>query len=126
MYLRYVIPIYRFKKFQIFAQLPIGSGQDLTFQLEWINGIYANNFTFASGSQNNSSYNWSCSVDKFQGRKWLSKSGGGQAVLQVAMRRGAAAGSTFYSAKKWGEIAPPAPPSLTPLNLSNIWINKIM
>ena len=31
--------------FQMFAQLHIGSGQDLTFELEWINGIYANNIT---------------------------------------------------------------------------------
>ena len=43
----------------MFAQLHIGSGQDLTFGLEWINGIYANNFTITSGSQNISTYNWS-------------------------------------------------------------------
>ena len=42
--------------FQMFSQLYIGSGQDLTFELEWINGIYANNFTITSGSQNISTY----------------------------------------------------------------------
>ena len=29
----------------MFVALPIGSGQDLTFGLEWINGTYANNIT---------------------------------------------------------------------------------
>ena len=31
--------------FQMIMQLPIGSGQDLTFGLKWINGPYAINFT---------------------------------------------------------------------------------
>ena len=29
----------------MFCVLPIGSGFDLTFGLEWINGTYANNFS---------------------------------------------------------------------------------
>ena len=44
LYRRYVLEIC-VSNFQIFTLLTIGSGQDLTFGLEWINGIYANNFT---------------------------------------------------------------------------------
>ena len=40
---------------------------------------------------------------------------GGQVVMKVVMRRAATTGGAFYSAKKWGAIAPPALPSLTPL-----------
>ena len=40
---------------------------------------------------------------------------GGQVVIKVVMRRGAAAGGAFYPAKKWGGNCPPCPPSLTPL-----------
>ena len=52
-----------------------------------------------------------------QRRQQLFKVWGGQVVIQVVMRRGAAAGGSFYSAKKLGEgqLPPPLPPSLTPL-----------
>ena len=35
----------KFTSFQVFAQLALGSGQDLTFQFDWIDGKYALNST---------------------------------------------------------------------------------
>ena len=42
---------------------------------------------------------------------------GGQVVIQVVMRRGAAASGAFYSAKKWGGNCPLCPPfTYAPVN----------
>ena len=53
-------------------------------------------------------------MNQIQGRKWLPKSGGASSNTGSNAAR-LRAGGAFYSTKKWGAIAPSAPPSLTPL-----------
>ena len=43
--LNYLLAFENHKYFQVFAQLALGSGQDLTLQFDWIDGKYALNST---------------------------------------------------------------------------------